>query len=68
MPEIELKPCPFCGNAVNEYIGVGGVHFYKCSYIRCGAIISFGGSKRLLSGAFEAEKPRENFNRRADNA
>lgn len=64
----ELKPCPFCGNEVKERIGIGGIHFYECTYDRCGAVISFGGKKRTSGGAYEAENPRERFNRRAENA
>lgn len=71
MPQkIELKPCPFCGHEVIEKIA-GGVHFYECRYARCGACISFVGSKPVgyANGIkmFEAENPRERFNRRCFN-
>lgn len=64
----ELKPCPFCGGEVRARTGVGNIHFFECTYARCGAVISFRGTKRTSDGTYEAENPRENYNRRADNA
>lgn len=68
MNEIELLPCPFCGHEVTERKGFGNIHFYECTYTRCGAVISFKGNKRTAGGAYEAEEPRENYNRRVGNA
>lgn len=69
--KIELKPCPFCGHEVIEKIAVGVHHFYECRYTRCGACISFVGSKPVgyVNGVkmLEAENPRERFNRRFGN-
>lgn len=66
---IEPKPCPFCGNKVREVITPMGITMYECTYERCLAIVSFGGNKRTRNGlAYEAKCPRDNWNRRADNA
>lgn len=34
-----LKPCPFCGSKVREYVGFRGLRFFNCT--ECGAMISF---------------------------
>lgn len=62
MSEIKLKTCPFCGHKVDERMDFRGITFFICTYGRCGACVSFHG----IEGIYEAENPRENFNRRAD--
>ena len=63
----ELKPCPYCGQRVVEKVK-GGIHFYECQNIECGACVSFVGKKikGVMNGVVisEAENPRECFNRR----
>lgn len=59
----ELKCCPFCGHKVKERKDFCGITFFICTYWCCGACVSFHG----IDGKYEAENPRENFNRRADN-
>ena len=55
--------CPFCGSSVT--VKKTPVTFFKCSKNRCGALVSFGGSKRLINGFYEAENPERNFKRRS---
>lgn len=36
---VRLKPCPFCGGEVIEYIGYGGMRRFWCK--KCDAVVSF---------------------------
>lgn len=62
MPEIELKPCPFCGGKAEIYQENGTVSI-GCSQCQCGTA--------YMSGASTTEKKIEiatrDWNRRADN-
>lgn len=59
---ISKSKCPFCGSAVT--VKKTPVMIFKCSNGECGAVVSFGGSKRLTNGFYEAEDPERNFERR----
>ena len=60
MSNIELKPCPFCGGAVNKKIGqYKGTVMFVCK--KCGADVCF-------YGAEYEPKATQAWNRRADNA
>ena len=59
MVEIKLKPCPFCGGAVNKKIGpYKGTIMFVCN--KCGADVCF-------YGAEHEPKATQAWNRRADN-
>ena len=56
--EIELKPCPFCGNGKVRYFK--GFTIYQIICENCGAIVSFMGKEKK-------DKTGQAWNRRADN-
>ncbi len=57
-------PCPFCGAEMQIKKGFNGITFLRCQDGRCGACISFGGVKEVMSGTTEAARTIRNFNRR----
>ena len=63
---VNIKGCPFCGNEITAFKGVGNVTVFKCLNDNCGAVVSFNGSKSIGNGAAEAVNPLENWSRRAN--
>lgn len=59
MPEIKLKPCPYCGGEVEIFIApIKNTYMFVCG--KCGADVCF-------YGAEYGQKAVEAWNRRADN-
>ncbi len=55
--------CPFCGSIVT--VKKLPITVFKCINGKCGAVVYFNGSKRLINGLGEAENPERNFKRRS---